>query len=175
VEHSEGVRALRGGRATGVRVDDVADAASAPLLWIAGAAGGVLLAALLLFSARGARARIAQLRRALTGVAGEDGWIMFDEALAPMRAPAAQANGEDGHHDRAIPAGPVVIFTDLLGGSSVYRGQDPAAPRRVLPGRRDELITATYAEVSSRSALAIAIVLITAAPLLAASWIGLVI
>jgi hypothetical protein len=174
VEHSEGIRALRGGQATGVRIDDVADGASAPPLWIGIAAGGVLVAGLLLLGARGSRARIAQLRRALTGVAGEDGWIMFDEALAPMRAPVTRADA-DGDDSGTIPAGPVVVFAGSLGGPSVYRGQDPATPHQVLPGHRDDLIATAHADLSSRSALAIAIVLITAAPLLAASWIGLVI
>lgn len=174
VEHSEGVRALRDGRATGVRVDDVADGASAPPLWIGAAAGGVLLAGLLLSSTRSARGRIAQLRRALSGAAGEDGWITFDEALAPMRAPDARGDNGAGQSSGIIPAGPVVVMEGSAGGAGVYRGQGPSAPREVLPGLREDLFAAAHAEMSSRAALAIAIALITAAPLLGACWIGLV-
>ena len=165
VEHAGEARALRDGKAITLRVDDIADAARPPRTWIVASLLGLLGAVLILVSARRRAGATELIRRGLEGHLGDDGWISFQEALAPLRAPSG------------CRPGPVVVVApthraSFVRGASLYRGKESAG--LVLEGTRDELLAAERALWTGRHAIALAIGLVSSAPLAAASSLGLV-
>ncbi|WP_437635454.1 hypothetical protein [Sorangium sp. So ce854] len=143
---------------------DLVRVAGPPWSCSAVAAAGVLFAAFVLRRRRRAQARLEQLASAPAGTRDERGWITFDEALPDLRlAP-----------DDDDPTGRVLVLSGAEERAVTYRDAGRPGPVEVLHGERDELMAEVQAELVRLDALALAAVLLTATPLHAAAWRGLV-
>ncbi|WP_437780806.1 hypothetical protein [Sorangium sp. So ce1097] len=128
------------------------------------AAAGVLFAGFVLRRRRRAQARLEQLASAPAGTRDERGWITFDEALPDLRL----APGDDD------PTGRVLVLSGAEERAVTYRDAVRPDPVEVVHGERNELMAEVRAELVRLDALALAAVLLTATPLHAAAWRGLV-
>ncbi|MGK3997693.1 hypothetical protein [Sorangium sp. So ce1024] len=143
---------------------DLVRVAGPPLSWSAVGAAGVLFAGFVLRRRRRVKARLDRLASAPAGTRDERGWITFDEALPDLRL----APGDDG------PTGRVLVLSGAEERAVAYRDARQPGPVEVVHGERDELMAEVQAELVRLDALAFAAVLLTATPLHAAAWRGLV-
>ncbi|WP_437672147.1 hypothetical protein [Sorangium sp. So ce131] len=168
------VVAFRGPALTpgGVQVRSVRDRLSPPYGVMVGAGGGALLAALLLRRRRRAAAQLGRVAAGAPGALGNDGWITFDGGEPAVRAAP----------ELRLEPGPVLVLGQApaaaRGGASpgasggVYRGEAPAplGPGEVIPGEKAALLADGRGELAALDALALAVAVLTAAPLAAAAW-----
>jgi hypothetical protein len=164
----DGKRAFRAGdlQITDVRVDAIGDELSAPLGWILGGAAGLLLAAALEHRRHRLAQRLLQIEAAEAGVLGDNGWITFDDDTAALRSSP----------DLALTAGPVLRIRRGASGAvaGAYRSEGARSEDEIVAGSREDLAAALRARMAGLSALGIAAVLLTAAPLLASWSAGLI-
>lgn len=142
---------------------DVGHAAAPPRSWFVVAVAGVLFAGLVQRRRRRVRERLARLASAAAGTRDEGGWITFDDPLPPVRL-----ESDD------VPAGRVLVLSDVAPRPVTYRSAPPPGAIEVLPGDRDELVAAARSEIVHLDALALAAALLAAAPLVVAAWHRLV-
>ena len=145
---------------TDVHARDVARGLAPPPGWIAGAALGVLLAGLLQLRRRRVAADLAQLAAAPAGVLGDDGWIALEGGVPPVRvAPGL-----------GLPLGPVLLLApEARTPAGAYRGEAPLGAGAVVSGERGDLLARARDRLAAIDALALAALVLTAAPL-AAAW-----
>ncbi len=149
---------------TYVSFRDIADLTSPPSGWIGTALVGFALACWFLLRRNRIAHRQAEFAAAHAGVLGENGWIDFvDESssLPPFRI----------GKDQGLVPGPVLVFPGeppKVPHSSPYRDAPQGDHGEIVCGERALLIARTEDDKLTWSARALALLLLTAMPLLAA-------
>lgn len=134
-----------------VRANDLADTLAPPLLWVVLPLIGLPMALLLLV----VRPRLATLATA------RDRWR---EARADGDGALTLATGERIDWPARLPPGEVVAVLDEVGSAEGYRGPTPKLAI-VVPCSRADLDSAIDLTLAARASSAIAVLLITSAPL----------
>lgn len=130
--------------------------------WILTAAIGLGVALVALASSLRGAARSRQIAAGRAGTRSESGWIRFEDGLASMRAPRGEA----------LP-GPVIVLASERRRGSVYRSEEVADATVVLEGTRASCLAAARAEGLIAQSFALAVALLSSAPLLGAALEGL--
>lgn len=153
-------RMLRPTKDVSVRL--VADSASPPLGWIAGGTAGILLVFGLLALVLRRHQKLKDLLAGSTGMLGDNGWIHFEDGRPTARvSPTAR-----------IPSGPVLVRRKASG-AGAYRESKELGAGDIAAGTRATHEEAFSAYAAQISAAALAITVLTSAPLIAAWTVGL--
>jgi hypothetical protein len=147
-----------------IMVDDLRARLGVPHAWVFGATTGTLLAACAMFAAWRARRRRTTFRLLADGHHVGGGWVSVDNT-APRFVPELAAAA-------ALP-GPVVVHHDMSNPIPTYRDDGAPLPLSVMLGTRASLEAADSARSAAWACVAIAIAVMTSAPLWAARLHGL--
>jgi hypothetical protein len=128
--------------------------------WLVGAALGVMIALLALARGRREHARLRDLAGAVEARL-DDGWLVFDDGAAPVRAP-----------DDIVGRGSVVVRVAGRQGGAAYRVADRREVEVVAPGTLDRLQHALRLEAARHDALALGALALLVAPLVASALLG---
>jgi hypothetical protein len=145
-----------------IMVDDLRTRLGAPHAWVYASAVGALLTAFAMFAAWRARRRRTTFRLLTDAQHAGEGWVSVDNA-APRFVPELAS---------ASP-GPVVIHHDVSNPIPTYRDDGATLPLSVVPGTRMSLEATERAKSAAWACVAIAIAVMTSAPLWAARLHGL--
>jgi len=143
-----------------VGVHEVKRSLAPPLGWGVGAAAGVVIALCLQLWRASAKRRLGRLAAAKAGVAGENGWISFEDETPSLRADN-------------VAAGPVLVLLGEGSRGDAYRGEGPRGVVEILSGAREEILLGARSQLLALDALSLSSVVLTAMPLVASAMVGI--